>query len=80
MPGLIDGHTHPVWAGDRVHEFEMKLAGATYLEVNSITLLSIEALLLTIVPSSYENTGNVRKKVVAPKTPHRGYVSKIVDS
>lgn len=34
MPGLIDGHTHPVWAGDRVHEFEMKLAGATYLEVH----------------------------------------------
>jgi hypothetical protein len=24
-PGLIDGHTHPVWAGDRVHEFAMKV-------------------------------------------------------
>lgn len=23
--GLIDGHTHPVWAGDRVHEFAMKV-------------------------------------------------------
>lgn len=33
VPGLVDGHTHPVFAGDRVHEFAMKLAGATYLEV-----------------------------------------------
>ena len=32
-PGLVDGHTHPIWAGDRVHEFAMKLAGATYMEV-----------------------------------------------
>jgi imidazolonepropionase len=29
VPGLVDGHTHPVWAGDRVHEFEWKLAGKT---------------------------------------------------
>ena len=35
LPGLVDGHTHPVWAGDRVHEFAMKLAGATYMEVHA---------------------------------------------
>jgi len=35
IPGLVDGHTHPVWAGDRVHEFAMKLAGATYMEVHA---------------------------------------------
>uniref|UniRef100_A0A8C1TZR7 Probable imidazolonepropionase n=1 Tax=Cyprinus carpio TaxID=7962 RepID=A0A8C1TZR7_CYPCA len=34
IPGLVDAHTHPVWAGDRVHEFAMKLAGATYMEVH----------------------------------------------
>jgi len=34
LPGLVDGHTHPVWAGDRVHEFSMKLAGATYMDVH----------------------------------------------
>ncbi|XP_064198619.1 probable imidazolonepropionase [Anguilla rostrata] len=34
IPGLIDAHTHPVWAGDRVHEFALKLAGATYMEVH----------------------------------------------
>ncbi|XP_077083879.1 putative imidazolonepropionase isoform X2 [Siphateles boraxobius] len=33
LPGLVDAHTHPVWAGDRVHEFAMKLAGASYMEV-----------------------------------------------
>ena len=35
IPGFVDGHTHPVWAGDRVHEFAMKLAGATYMEVHA---------------------------------------------
>ena len=25
IPGLIDAHTHPVWVGDRVHEFAMKV-------------------------------------------------------
>ncbi|KAK2728081.1 probable imidazolonepropionase [Artemia franciscana] len=35
IPGLVDGHTHPVWAGDRVHEFVMKMSGATYMEVHA---------------------------------------------
>ncbi|XP_013793776.1 probable imidazolonepropionase [Limulus polyphemus] len=35
LPGFIDAHTHPVWDGDRVHEFAMKLAGATYMEVHA---------------------------------------------
>ena len=34
VPGLVDGHTHPVWAGNRVNEFAMKLAGATYLDIH----------------------------------------------
>jgi imidazolonepropionase len=32
-PGLIDCHTHLVYAGDRAREFEMRLAGATYEEI-----------------------------------------------
>lgn len=32
-PGLIDPHTHLVWAGDRAEEFEMRIKGATYLEI-----------------------------------------------
>lgn len=35
LPGLVDGHTHPVWEGDRVHEFAMKLAGATYMDIHN---------------------------------------------
>lgn len=34
VPGFVDAHTHPVWAGDRVGEFSMKLAGATYLDIH----------------------------------------------
>jgi len=34
LSGFVDAHTHPVWDGDRVHEFAMKLAGATYLEIH----------------------------------------------
>jgi len=33
MPGLVDPHTHLVWAGDRAAEFEMRLQGKTYLEI-----------------------------------------------
>jgi imidazolonepropionase len=29
-PGLIDCHTHLVYGGDRAHEFERRLAGASY--------------------------------------------------
>lgn len=32
-PGLVDCHTHLVWAGDRAREFELRLAGATYEEI-----------------------------------------------
>jgi len=33
LPGLIDCHTHLVWAGSRAHEFELRLAGASYEEI-----------------------------------------------
>jgi imidazolonepropionase len=33
MPGLVDPHTHALWAGDRAAEFEMRLQGKTYLEI-----------------------------------------------
>src|SRR3990167_1292265 len=32
-PGFIDCHTHLVYAGDRSHEFEMRLQGVTYEEI-----------------------------------------------
>lgn len=33
MPGLVDAHTHLVWAGSRADEFEARLAGAGYVEL-----------------------------------------------
>lgn len=35
LPGFVDGHTHAVWAGDRVHEFSLKLKGASYMEIHA---------------------------------------------
>jgi imidazolonepropionase len=32
-PGLVDCHTHLVYAGDRAREFEMRLAGKSYAEI-----------------------------------------------
>jgi imidazolonepropionase len=33
LPGFVDAHTHVIFAGDRVAEFERRLEGATYLEL-----------------------------------------------
>ncbi|MBI2417539.1 MAG: imidazolonepropionase, partial [Ignavibacteriales bacterium] len=33
LPGLIDCHTHTIFAGSRANEFKLKLGGATYEEI-----------------------------------------------
>lgn len=33
MPGFVDAHTHPVFAGTRAGEFEERAAGVTYQEI-----------------------------------------------
>src|SRR5436305_10590002 len=33
MPGFVDAHTHPVFAGIRTNEFEQRASGATYGEI-----------------------------------------------
>lgn len=32
-PGLVDPHTHVAYGGSREHEFEMRLEGATYMDI-----------------------------------------------
>lgn len=32
-PGLVDAHTHPVFGGDRTHEFAARLDGKTYQDI-----------------------------------------------
>lgn len=33
MPGFVDAHTHPVFAGTREDEYEMRAEGMTYLQI-----------------------------------------------
>jgi len=33
LPGFVDPHTHAVFAGDRVDEFALRLAGADYMQI-----------------------------------------------
>lgn len=33
LPGLVDAHTHAVFAGDRSGEFTRRMAGSTYVEI-----------------------------------------------
>ncbi|GIU95159.1 MAG: imidazolonepropionase [Gaiellaceae bacterium] len=35
IPGLVDCHTHACFAGDRVHEFALRAAGASYEELHA---------------------------------------------
>jgi imidazolonepropionase len=35
LPGLIDSHTHLIFAGDRAEEFEERLRGASYQEISA---------------------------------------------
>jgi imidazolonepropionase len=32
-PGFVDPHTHTVFGGDRAHEFELRIKGASYMEI-----------------------------------------------
>ena len=34
IPGLVDCHTHPAFGGDRVDEFSLRAAGASYEELH----------------------------------------------
>jgi imidazolonepropionase len=33
-PGFVDCHTHPVFGNHRAHEFEMRISGASYVEIS----------------------------------------------
>jgi imidazolonepropionase len=35
LPGLVDCHTHPAFGGDRVEEFSLRAAGASYEELHA---------------------------------------------
>jgi imidazolonepropionase len=33
VPGLVDPHTHAIWAGDRLSDFEARTSGSTYEQI-----------------------------------------------
>jgi len=33
LPGFVDPHTHPVWAGSREEEFDRRLRGESYMDI-----------------------------------------------
>lgn len=35
MPGFVDAHTHALWVGDRLAEFEQRLRGKSYLDISN---------------------------------------------
>jgi imidazolonepropionase len=58
LPGFVDAHTHPVFAGTRANEFEERARGATYQEIaergggiQSTVLATREATLDQLVES-----------------------------
>ncbi len=32
-PGLIDSHTHLIWGGNRIHDYELRLQGTSYQDI-----------------------------------------------
>jgi imidazolonepropionase-like amidohydrolase len=38
LPGFVDAHTHPVWTGDRLDEFAMKVLQFLHYLCNTVIL------------------------------------------
>jgi|TARA_B100001540_G_scaffold316691_1_gene347243 imidazolonepropionase len=36
IPGLIDGHTHLIWSGDRSNEISLRMKGMSYREISEL--------------------------------------------
>ncbi len=65
-PGLIDCHTHLVYAGSRAREFEMRLQGATYEEISRAGggIVSTVAAVRTASPEELYNQSAPRLKAM----------------
>jgi imidazolonepropionase len=60
VPGLVDCHTHPAWAGDRVGEFDLRSGGATYEELHAAGAGILSTVEATRAASAEELTELVR--------------------
>jgi hypothetical protein len=42
--GLIDSHTHPIWQGDRINEFKMKV-GVNFIKIKQLFHIAVFILI-----------------------------------
>ena len=64
MPGFVDAHTHPVFAGNRANEFEQRAAGATYAAI-AVAGGGIRSTVRQTRAASEEDLGRATEKYVA---------------
>jgi imidazolonepropionase len=62
-PGLVDCHTHIVYGGNRAHEFELRLAGATYDEISRAGGGIVSTMRATRSESEDQLLANAKKRV-----------------
>src|SRR6476660_3760695 len=62
-PGLVDCHTHIVYGGNRAHEFELRLAGATYDEISRAGGGIVSTMRATRQESEGQLLASARKRV-----------------
>jgi imidazolonepropionase len=63
-PGLVDCHTHLVYAGNRAHEFEQRLKGATYEEIARAGGGILSTVKATRAASEEELLGMAQKRLL----------------
>ncbi|MFQ5856754.1 MAG: imidazolonepropionase [Anaerolineae bacterium] len=68
IPGFVDAHTHVVFAGDRVEEFEQRIAGATYQKIMAAGGGIMSTVRATRLASLQELIAQSRKRLNAMLT------------
>lgn len=66
-PGLVDAHTHPVFAGDRALEFELRMRGAKYSEIAAAGGGILTTVKATRVAGAKALAANLRERVATAK-------------